>query len=281
MSRVTFRLVAVGAGALFALSAGAEQPTSKDPKSPIPDCVDGRGPTGPVELRILFPKPGELIPIPRTAVGQPPAKGASVEVGLEVRNFETFRDPATKCGQGIALVFDNGPAAVHFDPSRSWVYPKVPPGTHTIRAFPVRPWGESIKEAGAFALVTFSVGEKNGKNAPDPKGPLLTVGSPRGKYTKGEKVLLDFLVSGCAVTARDVPGSCRVRYRIDERPEVILASADPVWLTALPVGRHAYVVGLTRDGKLIEGPFTLHQGVFEVVDSAAAPAAPKAGAPAP
>jgi hypothetical protein len=282
MSRFTFLIVAVGAGVLLARLGVAEQPTPKDPKSPIPDCADGRGPTGPVELKILFPKPGEVIPIPRTAVGQPHAKGASVEVGLEVRNFETFRDPATKCGQGIALVFDNGPGAVHFDPSRSWVYPKVLPGTHTIRAFPVRPWGESIKEAGAFAMVTFSVDAKDGKNSPDPKGPLLTVSSPRGKYTKGERVLLDFLVSGCTVTARDVSGSCRVRYRIDERPEVILASADSVWLTGLPVGRHAYVVGLTRDGKLIEGPFVLYQGVFEVVDSAAAPAAPpKASGPAP
>ncbi len=282
MSRFTYRLVAVAAGALLAHFAVAEQPTPKDPKSPIPDCTDGRGPTGPVELRILSPKPGEVISIPRVAVGQPPAKGAPVEVGLEVRNYETFRDAATKCGQGIALVFDNGPAAIHYDLTRSWFYPRVPPGTHTIRAFPVRPWGESIKEAGAFAMVTFSVGEKDGKNAPEPKGPILTVSSPRGKYSKGEKVLLDFFVSGCAVTARDVPGSCRVRYRIDERPEVILSSPEPVWLTALPVGRHAYVVGLTREGKLIEAPFVLHQGVFEIVDAAGAPAMPpKASAPGP
>jgi hypothetical protein len=279
MIRFVPRLVALAVGALLAFSAFAEPPTPKDPKSPIPDCVNGRGPTGPVGLKILSPGPGEMIPIPRTPVGQPRAKGAPVEVKLEVSNYETFRDPATKCGQGIALVIDNGPAAVHYDLTRSWLYPRVPPGTHTIRAFPVRPWGESIKEPGAFAMVTFSVGEKNGKNSPDPKAPLLTVSSPHGRYPKGEKVLLDFLVSGCTVTARDVPGSCRVRYRIDELPEVTLTAPDPVWITGLTVGRHAYVIGLTQGGKLIEGPFILHQGVFEVVDSAAA--APKAGAPAP
>jgi hypothetical protein len=281
MIRVMLRPAAVAAGALLALSAFAEPQTPKDPKSPIPDCVDGRGPTGPVIVKILSPRPDELIPIPQAPVGQPPAKGAPVEVKLEVKNYETFRDPATKCGQGIALIIDNGPAAIHYDLTRSWLYPRVPPGTHTIRAFPVRPWGESIKEPGAFAMVTFSVGERNGKNTPEPKAPLLTVNCPHGRYPKGGKVLLDFLVSGCSVDARDVPESCRVRYRIDELPEVTLTAPDPVWIPGLAVGRHAYVVGLTRGGKLINGPFTLHQGLFEVVDSSASSAAAKAGAPAP
>jgi hypothetical protein len=282
MIRFASRALSVAAGLLLALPGVAQQPTPKDPKSPVPGCVDGRGPTGPVEVRILSPVPGEVIPIPRVAVGQTPPKGAPVEVKLEVKNYPTFRDPATKTGQGIALVFDNGPTAVHYDLTRSWLYPRVPPGTHTIRAFPVRPWGESIKEPGAFAMVTFSVGQKDGKNSPDPNGPLLTVSSPRGKYPRGEKVLLDFLVRGCVVSKKEGPDVCRVRYRIDELPEVILSSPDPVWLSDLPVGRHAYVIGLTREGKLVEGPFILHQGLFEVVGSAEAPASPpKAGAPAP
>lgn len=282
MYRFRSRAVANAACALVMLPLLAEQPIPRDPKSPIPGCVDGRGPTGPVELKILSPKPDEVISLPPVSAGQPPAKGTPVEVRLEVRNYETFRDPATKCGQGIALVFDKGPAAVHYDLTRSWLYPQVPPGTHTIRVFPVRPWGESIKEQGAFAMVTFSVGEKDGKNSPASGAPLLTVGSPRGKYPKGEKVLLDFLVSGCPVTAKEVPGSCRVRYRIDEMPEVSLSSPDPVWLPPLPPGRHAFVVGLTREGKLIDGTFTLHKGLFEVVDAVGVPASPpKAGAPGP
>ncbi|MGE5346436.1 MAG: hypothetical protein ACM3JH_10810 [Acidithiobacillales bacterium] len=284
MTRFTCRfiVVAVAAGAIVTLPLVAQQPTPKDPKSPIPGCADGRGPTGPVEVKILSPTPGELIPIPQVPAGQTPPKAAPVEVKLEVKNYESFMDPATKTGQGIALIFDNGPTAVHYEPTKPWVYPRVPPGTHTIRAFPVRPWGESIKEPGAFAMVTFSVGQNNGKNSPEPGGPLLTISSPRGKYPLGQKVLLDFLVGGCVVSGKDVPDSCRVRYRVDETPEVILSSPDPVWLTDLPVGRHAFVVGLTREGKLIEGPYVIHQGVFEVVGPAQPPASPpKTGAPGP
>jgi hypothetical protein len=95
-------------------------------------------------------------------------------------------------------------------------------------------------------------------------------------------VLLDFLVGGCVVSGKEVPDSCRVRYRVDEMSEVILSSPEPVWLTDLPAGRHAFIVGLTREGKLIQGPYVIHQGVFEVVGSAEAPASPpKAGALGP
>lgn len=286
MNRFTFRVAALALGAFLAFPAASQPATPKDPKSPIPDCADGRGPSGPVEVRILSPKPDEVIPIPPAAVGQPPAKGASVEVKLEVKNWESFQDPNTKCGQGIAIAFDNGPAAIHFDPAMPWAYPKVPAGTHTVRAFAVRPWGESVKEPGAFAMVTFSVGEKDGKNAPEPKAPMLTANRPRGKYAKGQKVLLDFLVSGCRLSEENAPGACRVRYQIGELPEVTVTKWDPVWLTDLPVGKHAWVMALSNaDGKLLPGPFNVARGVFEIVDPATpappAPAPVKAGAPAP
>ncbi len=286
MTRFAFCVVTVVAAALLALPAAGQPPTPKDPKSPSPDYADGVGPAGPLELKIVSPAPDAVIPMPESPAGQPPAKGAPVHVRFELKNYETFLDPKTKTGQGLAIVFDNGPAAVHYDPSKSWGYPKVPPGTHTIRAFLVRPWGEAIRETGAFAMVTFHVGERSGKNTPDPKAPLLTPNKPKGRYARGEKVLLDVLVTGCVMADHTVPDSCRVRYRVDELPEVTLSKSDPVWLTDLPVGKHAYVVGLTRNGKLIDGPFNLHNGTFEIVEGAAAPApapaAPaKAGAPAP
>ncbi len=278
MSRLATR-AAVVLCALVSISAAAVPPTPKDPKSPIPDCVDGRGPTGPVEVKILSPAPNETIQIPAAPAGQPPLKGALVEVKLDVKNFESFLDPKTQCGQGIAIVFDNGAAAVHYDPSKPWAFRNVPKGTHTIRVFAVRPWGESIKEPSAFAMVTFNVVEADGKNAPAPREPLLTVSRPKGRYAKGQPVLLDFLVSGCPVADHTVPGACRVRYRIGDLPEVTLDKPDPVWLKDVPVGKHAFVVGLTRDGKLIDGPFNLFRGVFEVYEGAAAPG--KTGAPAP
>jgi hypothetical protein len=268
-------------GAL-ALAVPAAAQTPKDPKSPIPGIPDGRGPSGPVTLKILAPKPDEVIPIPPGEAGQASGTGAPVEVKLELNGFETFQDPATKAGQHVALMLDNLPNVfAYYDISKPWLFKKLPKGTHTLRAFPVRPWGESIKDDPAFASVTFHVGEKDGKNVNESGAPILTVVSPRGKVkAQAGKVLLDFLVTGCPVAEKTAdPASCRVRYKIDTDKEVTLSKEESVWLEGVPAGKHAYVVGITKDEKIVPGPFTLVQGSFELADGAnpAAPAAAPQG----
>jgi hypothetical protein len=258
----------LGAQAPAPAPAPAAAPvTPRDPKSPLPGYVDGRGPTGPVQVTITSPKQDEIIPIPPAAAGQPPEKGAPVEVKIDVKNYEIFQDAATQTGQHVHIVLDNLPYFAYYDLSKPWLFKKVPKGTHTLRVFPSRPWHESIKEPGAFAMVTFHVGEKDGKNTPDPTAPLLTYSRPKGKYSGAEaqKVMLDFYVANCAVAEQGTPNSCRVRYRLDDRPEVTLDKWEPVWWEGLAIGKHEYVIGLTRDGKILEnGPFNLVKGSFEL-----------------
>lgn len=259
----------------------AQTATPKDPKSPVPGFADGRGPTGPVTLKIVSPRADEVIAIPPADAGQPAGTGA-VEVRVELTGYETFQDPATKAGQYVALVLDNIPTAfAYYDVTKPWVFTKIPKGTHTLRAFPVRPWGESLKDDAAFASVTFHVGEKDGKNVNEAGAPVLTVISPRGKV-KGEagRVLLDFNVTGCPVAEKGAaPDSCRVRYKLDTEKEVTLSKEEAVWLENVTLGKHAWVVGLTRDDKIVPGPYTLAQGSFEV-ESPANPAAPGEAPPA-
>jgi hypothetical protein len=268
--------------ALLALSVPASGQTPKDPKSPIAGVPDGRGPSGPVTLRIVSPKADDVIAIPPAEAGQPAATGGPVEVKIELAGYETFQDPATKQGQYVALMLDNfATVFAYYDVTKPWVFKKIPKGTHTLRAFPMRPWGESIKADAAFATVTFSVGEKDGKNVNEPGGPILTVVSPRGKV-KGEtgRVLLDFLVTGCPIAEKAAsPDSCRVRYKIDTEKEVTLAKEDAVWLENVAPGKHAYVVGITKDDKIVPGAFTLVQGSFdlEAPNNPAAPAAAPQG----
>jgi hypothetical protein len=259
----------------------AQTGTPRDPKSPMPGFVDGRGPTGPVTLKIVSPTAEEIIPVPPPAAGQPPPKGAPVTLKVELANFETFEDAATKSGQHLEILVDNlGITFPWWDATKPYTFKSLPKGTHTVRIFPVRPWGEAIKEPSALAMVTFHVGEKDGKNTIEPGTPVLTIVSPRGKVKgEGGKVLLDVLVTGCPVAEASASDSCRLRYKVDTQPEVTLTKADPVWLENLAPGRHAYVVGLTRNQKVVPGAFALYQGSFEI-GNGANPAAPGSSPPA-
>lgn len=265
---------------LLALAVPASAETPKDPKSPIAGVPDGRGPSGPVKLKILSPKADDVIAIPPAEAGQPAATGAPVEVKIELTGYETFQDPATKQGQYVALMLDNfATVFAYYDVTKPWVFKKIPKGTHTLRVFPMRPWGESIKEDSAFATVTFHVGEKDGKNVVESGTPVLTVVSPRGKV-RGEtgKVLLDFLVTGCPIAEKGTSdNTCRVRYKVDTEKEVTLAKEEAVWLENVAPGKHAYVVGITKDDKIVPGAFTLVQGSFDLE----APGNPSAPAAAP
>ena len=267
---------------VLVLPLPAQTATPKDPKSPVAGIPDGRGPTGPVTLKIVSPKGDEVIAIPPAEAGQPAATGAPVEVRVELTGYETFQDPATKAGQYVALVIDNiSTTFAYYDVTKPWVFKKIAKGTHMLRAFPVRPWSESLKDDAAFASVTFHVGEKDGKNLNEAGAPILTVISPRGKV-KGEagRILLDFNVAGCPVAEKgSVPDSCRVRYKVDTQPEVTLSKKEAVWLENVTPGKHAWVVGLTREDKIVPGPYTLAQGSFEV-ESLVNPAAPAAAPPA-
>jgi hypothetical protein len=263
---------------LAALPLSAQTPV--DPKSPIPGYPDGRGPKGPVVVKIVSPAPGEVIPMPAAVEGQPAPKGARVEVKVAVENFETFKDEATGRGQHVQLVLDGRPLPDWFQTDKPWIFPALPKGTHNLLAFVQRPWEESIREASAFAAVTFVVGEKDARPAFDPAQPTITVNAPRGKVKKAEaaKLVFDYFVTGCKVGPATDPEACQVVYRLNQEPQKVLAAWEPAFLENVAVGKHALVVALYRGEKRIDAPFALSQGAFEVVDDAPAPAPP---APAP
>ncbi|MFN7989737.1 MAG: hypothetical protein U0529_19845 [Thermoanaerobaculia bacterium] len=271
--------------ALLAAALSATLPLSAqtpvDPKSPVPGYPDGRGPKGPVVVKILSPTPGEVIPMPAAAPGQPAPKGARVEVRVSVENFEIFKDPATGKGQQVQLVLDGRALPAWYQIDKPWVFPALPKGTHNILAFVQRPWQESIREHGAFAAVTFVVGEKDGKPAFDATQPAITVNGPRGKFRKDEaaKILFDFFVTGCKVGPAADPEACQVVYRLDQEPQKVLTAWEPAWLENVPVGKHGFIAALYRGEKRIEAPFALAQGYFEVVDEPAPPPAPAPAAP--
>ena len=248
-------------------ASSGDRMEQRDPKSPISGIADGRGPNGPVSLKILRPGPDEEIPLTGGATN-----GAEVHVTLDLKNYPTFFDAVTKSGQGLALFLDGLPYFMDYDVSKPWVFRRVSPGIHTLKAVPIRPWGEPIREKDAFGMVSFRVGPKSDKVAPVAEGPVLMVFTPKvgAKYAGAgaPSLRFDFLVRGCRVSEDRGADTCRVRYRIDDHPEVILTKTDSVPIVGLTPGRHGLSVGLTRDGKLIAGAFTLVQTSFEVTDIA-------------
>ncbi len=257
--------------------------TPVDPKSPIPGYPDGRGPKGPVSVKILSPAADELFPMPATEAGKPAPKGARVEVKVSVENFEIFKDEATGKGQHVQLVLNGRALPAWYQIEKPWIFPALPKGTHTLLAFVQRPWQETIREAGAFAVVTFHVGEKSNKPAFDVNQPSITVTAPRGKLDPADatKILFDFFVTGCTLGPATDPEACQVIYRLNQDPQVVLTEWEPVFWENVPVGKHGFVAALYKGEKRIESPFSLAQGFFEVAEKkapAAAPAAPASGA---
>ncbi|HYN44073.1 MAG TPA: hypothetical protein VE129_20010, partial [Thermoanaerobaculia bacterium] len=263
---------------LVTLPLAAQTPV--DPKSPIPGYPDGRGPKGPVTVKIVSPTADEVIPWPAAVEGQPAPKGARVEVKVTVENFETWKDEATGRGQHVQLVLDGRALPDWFQTDKPWIFPALAKGTHTLLAFVQRSWEEAIREPGAFAAVTFHVGEKNGKPAFDMAQPAVSVGGPRGKFKKAEsaKIVFDVYVTGCKVGPATDPEACQIVYRLNQDPQQTLTAWAPAIWENVPVGKHSYVVALYKGEKRIEAPFALAQGSFEVADEAAAPAAPAAPA---
>ena len=218
----------------------------------------------PVELRILAPRPGETVP------------GPDVTVKFELKNYDLYYNEADKKGQHIHFILDNEPYLPQFS-SQPFTFKNVPAGTHTIRCFPSREWHESIKDTGAFALVTFHVGKADGRNAVESGKPLLTYSRPKGEYRgeQAKRILLDFWVTNARLgTGKD---ECRVRAWLDGK-ETELTKWEPVWWENLAPGPHTVGLELVdHAGHRVPGPFNFTQRMFTIVaDSTGTPA----GAPA-
>ena len=128
-----------------------------------------------------------------------PAKGkvfsqTEIEVKLDVEDLPLFRDDRLKLGNHLDLILDNEPARQIYDLEEPIILKDLTPGTHSLRVFADRPWGESYKNDGAFAQTTFSIITETNDNRPENSLPLLTYGNPNGTYST-EPILLDFYLT--------------------------------------------------------------------------------------
>lgn len=207
-----------------------------------------------------------------------------LELGGDLKGYKPGMNEETHTGNHIHVILDNQPYEAYYNLDQEFELRNVSDGEHTLRVFPSRPWHESYKNDGAFAMVKFTVKNggadetkpatvngqlmSNANTAPTPEGkdmpasmagavdakrPLLTYSRPKGEY-KGEDtkaVMIDFWLSNAKL--KDDGGEYRVRYSVDGGESQFIDKWAPIWLTGWVAGKHTVKLELVdKDDKLVD-----------------------------
>ncbi|BAY19253.1 FHA domain containing protein [Anabaenopsis circularis NIES-21] len=160
------------------------------------------------QVTIVTPQLEEIIP------------DTKVKVQFQVKDLPVFKDPKLQLGPHLHVILDNQPYIPVYDLSQPLVLSDLSPGTHTVRVFATRPWGESFKNEGAYAQTKFHIFTKTDDNSPDSSLPLLTYSTPQGSYG-AEPILLDFYLTnaplrlGSTDNPNDLFSDWRIRCTIN------------------------------------------------------------------
>jgi hypothetical protein len=120
-------------------------------------------------------------------------------------------------------------------------------GRHTIRMFPARSFGESLKGENAFFATEFQLGNSNANFGIDLSKPYLTYNEPSEymHYDGDKPILLDFYVTNTELSA----DGYKVRLSIDGKAHRILSSWQPYYIYDLKKGKHKIRLELLDENK--------------------------------
>ncbi|MBK9264567.1 MAG: hypothetical protein IPM54_32875 [Polyangiaceae bacterium] len=268
-----FVVLALGAG--VAACGGESTPDTKTPVATTTPPADSAVAATPPPAEKKAPPPvvedmkpsDDPTPLPSVKITSPKndasvgdlAKAKDFEVKLDVKDWATVEG-----GPHVHLILDGLPYKPIYDTAKPVKLSELLMGTelaegeHTLVAFASRATHESVKGAGAQALVTFWVGKK-GKAAFDPKKPHLVYSRPKGenKGSMAQELLLDFYLFGTKLDNGE-----KVKYSITGGGlEAPLTGEFTTWAPKiakhLPKGDYEVTVELVdKDGKAFEGPLT-------------------------
>jgi hypothetical protein len=226
----------------------AAQPVDRDQPGMEPG-YDGLplDPALPIELKIVSPKPNEIVGF------------QDVDLFFSLSNYHL-----AESGNRLHIIVNNEPPVVKTDMASPLTLKKLSQGGYTVRAMVVRPDGTMIQEPGCFAMVHFYVRKKDFQNYTDPRLPYLTVNLPQsGEIDMDEKgrICFDYLVHN-----RPTDGTnCRILYKIEGYEGFVEQPLGPIYWSNLPPGRHKMVVELfDAQGQPVFGVFNRVERVFDV-----------------
>jgi hypothetical protein len=190
------------------------------------------------QVRILSPQPDEILADDR------------VTVKLTVEDLPLFKQPELGLGNHLHVILDKETYRGVYDLSQPLVFKNLAAGTHTLRVFASRPWHESFKNSGAYALATFHVLTKTADNHPDPQLPLLTYSRPAGTYG-AEPILLDYYLTNppthsLSESSSEQLPNWRIRVTINQQ-RFILDRWAPIYLQGFKRGKNLVRLELLDD----------------------------------
>ncbi|MBE9061668.1 hypothetical protein [cf. Phormidesmis sp. LEGE 11477] len=200
------------------------------------------------QVAIAYPQPDQVI------------EDTQIEVQLNIQNFSIYKDEEIGLGPHIQLILDNQPARSVYSLEEPITLEALAPGSHTLRAIAVWPWGESFKNETAYAQTTFHLFGKTNENAPDPELPLLTLVEPQGTFG-AEPLLLDFYLTNAPLhflaqeNPEDELPEWKVRGTVNGR-DFVVDQWQPIYLRGFEPGRNwVQLTLIDEQGQPIENEF--------------------------
>jgi hypothetical protein len=218
-----------------------------------------------IVLKIAVPKDGQMVGSPTWI--QFRIDGYALGAASQFERAEEIVE--TKMGQTVHVVIDNhsyfpinepaidpfDESGFYYDMSYKFEVPfNLSSGMHTIRMFPARSFGESLKGENTFASSTFYVGNDKNNPSMDLSQPYLTYNEPSDlmPLVSGKPILLDFYISNAELS----PDGYKVRLTVDGKVIRTLTSWQPYYLYGLKRGRHTIRLELLdSDNQLVPGLF--------------------------
>lgn len=209
-------------------------------------------------LRIVSPQSDSLVP------------AGPWNLQLELSDWPLLDAGAEGLGPHLVVQLDEDP------PLRltatSVVMPPLAPGSHRLSVFAALPWGEAMRNPGAFTQIRLHRSAANPLAGPAPGTPQLIPLLPVAAPAK-QPLLLDWILLDAPLQhLRGGDDSWRLRINLDGEA-LLLDRQDPLWLRGLGPGRHPLVLELLDPrGEPLNPPY--NSLVRELVTGAEGPAPP-------
>ena len=212
-------------------------------------------------MKILSPRKGQVVPL---------EKASDLEVKLDVSHWKTAMGDAH-----VHLILDDRPYKPIYDTKAPVKLSEltgsdvISEGAHVLVAFPSRANHESVKTAGALAIVEFWIGKKGAEKPQDVAKPTLIYSRPKGEY-KGDManhVLIDFQLANAVLA----PGKNRVHISVTgpgiegDKSVDVTQFGIPYYLDNLQTGSYSVRLELLgADGVAIPGTWNSVTRTFSV-----------------